>query len=312
MAPVDRTAEPPVDPRMRTRGLLAITAAMCTWSTAFVIAKGTDLSGPAFAFYRMWAGVAISFAALALTRRRLTWAGFRACALGGVLFAVDITLGFTSVKHTSVVNIGVIGALSPVVIAAISARLLGERIAPRDAALIAASFAGVVIVVIGSADQAETTTFGNVLAFIGIGTWTAYWFFTRRVRERFGPIEYLACVMLAGALTMTPLAFLLEDGAPTVPDATDWLAVWGVAIFPGFVGHSLVTWSHRYVESWRAAMITQLVPVLSSLLAWVALGEPITPVVAVGGSVVIAATGAVIVSAARRETALLEAVEGPR
>ena len=34
--------------------------------------------------------------------------------------------------------------------------------------------------------------------------------------------------------------------------------------------------------------------------------------VALGGALVIAATGAVIVGAARRESALLEAVEGPR
>ncbi|HEX6845028.1 MAG TPA: DMT family transporter [Actinomycetota bacterium] len=299
-----------MDPRLRTRGLFAITAAMCFWSTAFVMVKGSSLSGPAFALYRLWAGVAISLVAVAVTRRRLTWSAFRACALGGVLFAVDITLGFTSVKHTSVVNIGVIGALSPVVIAAISAKLLGERIALRDAALIGLSFVGVVIVVVGSADQAETTTFGNVLAFIGIATWSAYWFFTRRVRERFAPIEYFAYVMIAGALTMTPLTFVL-DGAPAVPTTADWLAVWGVAIFPGFVGHSLVIWSHRYVESWRAAMITQLVPVLSSLLAWAILEEAITPVVAVGGAVVIAATGAVIVNAARRESEIIDVVEGP-
>lgn len=308
----DHTATSRLDPRMRRRGLVAITAAMCVWSTAFIMVKSSSLDGPSFALYRLWAGAAVSLAAVAVTRRRLSWATFRACALGGVLFAVDITLGFTAVNHTSVANIGVIGALSPVVIAAISVRLLGERMVGRDAALIAVSFVGVVVVVIGSAGQEETTAFGNLLAFIGIATWTAYWFFTRHVRDRFGPIEYFACVMIAGAITMTPLAFALEGGAPPLPTATDWLAVVAVAVFPGFVGHSLVIWSHRYVESWRAAMITQLVPVLSSLLAWALLGEAISPIVALGGALVVAATGAVIVGAARRESALLEAIEGPR
>lgn len=302
---------PTVDAARRSRGLFAITMAMFAWSTGIVMVKWSSLDGLTFSIFRLWAGASISIVALLVTRRRISWATFRACGLGGVLFALDIGLGFTAVKHTSVVNFGVIGALSPVVIAVVSSRILGERIARRDAALIGLSFVGVAVVVAGAASQDATTPFGDLLAFVGIGSWCAYWFFSRRLRERFGSIEYFACVMIAAALTMTPAALLLE-GVPSMPSAHDWAAVWGVAMFPGFVGHSLVIWSHRYVESWRAAMITQLVPVLSSLLAWAVLSEPITPVVALGGAIVIGATGAVIVSATRRDAAVLDIVEGPR
>ena len=50
------------------------------------------------------------------TRRRLSWSAFRACALGGVLFAADIGLGFTAVRATTVADVALIGALAPVVI----------------------------------------------------------------------------------------------------------------------------------------------------------------------------------------------------
>jgi drug/metabolite transporter (DMT)-like permease len=99
---------------------------------------------------------------------------------------------------------------------------------------------------------------------------------------------------------MTPAA-ILTTGVPAWPSTRDWVAIWGAALVPGFVGQTLVIWSHRDVESWRSALITQCLPVMAVVLAWIVLGEPITPLVVVGGAVVVASTGAVLVSAARRD-----------
>jgi drug/metabolite transporter (DMT)-like permease len=134
----------------------------------------------------------------------------------------------------------------------------------------------------------------------GIATWSAYWFFSRSVRERVDPIVYFGCVMLMSAMVMTAAA-LTTTGVPAWPSARDWVAIWATALVPGFVGHTLVIWSHRDVESWRSALITQCLPVIAVALAWIVLGEPITPLVIIGGAVVVASTGAVLVSAARRD-----------
>ena len=294
----------------RAFGFAAIGVATFVWSLGVVLVKWSSLDGLTFAMFRLWAGTSVSVLALLVTRRRLPWATLRACAPGGVFFAVEISLSFSAVNRTSVVDVGVIGALAPVVIAIVSTRLLKERISGRDWLLILASFGGVVIVVADGWGQGAASRFGDLLALLGIVSWTGYWFFSRRVRERFDSLEYFACVMIVGALTLTPVALLLE-GAPGVPAARDWMAVFGVAIFPGFVGHTLAIWSHRYVESWRSAMITQLSPVLSALAAWIVLHEAVSPTVAVGGAIVVGASAAVIVSAARREHALEEPVEVP-
>jgi len=79
-----------------------------------------------------------------------------------------------------------------------------------------------------------------------------------------------------------------------------------VALLPGAVGHMLVAWSHRHVESWLSALITQCVPVVAALTAWVVVDEALTPVVAVGGAVVLCATGLIVAgsrAAARRDEA---------
>jgi len=284
----------------RRLGIVAVWVATFAWAWGYVLVKWSTLDGLRFAMFRLWAGAAISCAAMLLTGRRMSWSVFRACAVGGVLFAADIGLAFTAIKHTTIADVAVIGALAPVAIVIVSARRLHERVARRDRILVGASFVGVVVVAIALSGLPSWSPFGDLLAACGIVTWSAYWFFSRSVRDRVHPIVYFGCVMMAAAIGMTPAA-LLTGGVPAWPSARDWVAIWGVALVPGFVGHTLVIWSHRHVESWRSAMITQCSPVVTVVLAWVVLGEPVTPLVVLGGAIVIGATGVVLVSAARRD-----------
>jgi drug/metabolite transporter (DMT)-like permease len=288
------------------RGIVAVCLATCVWATGTVIVKGSGIGGLEFAMFRLWAGVLVSATALLVTRRRVSWATFLACAPGGLLFATDIGLGFTAVNLTSIADVALIGALAPVVIVIVSAVRLGERLSRRDAALTAASFVGVVVVAVGSSGRPTWSLAGDLFALIGVGVWTTYWFFTRRARESTGPIEYFGCVMLAGAVAITPVVMAVEGGI-TIPAARDLVSVAAVALFPGFVGHTLMIWAHKHVESWLAALITQCTSVLSVLLAWLILDEAVPALVAVGGALVLTCTGVVIAGAARRtETADLD------
>jgi drug/metabolite transporter (DMT)-like permease len=303
----------PEDDRLHRRGVGAVWLATFIWAWGPVLVKWSSLSGPTFAMCRLWTGVVISFIAIALTRRRFTLAAFRACAIGGVLFAADIGLGFTAVKRTTVADVALIGALAPVAIVLVSAYRLHERVTLRAWLLVAASFVGVVIVAVASAGRPSWSLAGDLMAAASIGTWSAYWFFSRSVRERFDPIIYFACVMLAGALTMTPLALAI-DGVPTAIAGRDVFAFVTVALFPGFVGHTLVIWSHKHVASWLSALITQVSPVITAVLAWLVLGERIPPLAAIGGAITVGATMAVIGLDARETRAehLEEGVERVR
>lgn len=283
---------PDLDP-LRRRGIAAVWLATFVWAWGPVLVKWSDLPGPTFAMLRLWMGVLISFTAIVVSRRRFTWTAFRACAAGGVLFAADIGLGFTAVKLTTVADVALIGTLATVVIVLLSSIRLGERVTLRSWSLVGASFLGIVIVAVASAGLPSWSLAGDVMALLGVGTWTTYWFFSRHVRERYDPIIYFACVMLAGAITMTPVA-LLTNGVPTNIAAGDLLAVVTVALLPGFVGHTLVIWSHKHVASWLSALITQVSPVITVVLAWLVLGESIPPAAVLGGAIVVGATMAVI------------------
>src|SRR6476646_7407757 len=118
--------------RLHRRGVGAVWLATFIWAWGPVLVKWSDLSGPTFAMCRLWTGVCISAIALLVTKRRITWSAFRACAFGGVLFAADIGLGFTAIKATTVADVALIGALAPVVIVLVSAYRPHERVSTRS------------------------------------------------------------------------------------------------------------------------------------------------------------------------------------
>jgi len=286
--------------RHRTAAIVAVSVTTVLWGSVGVFVKTTSISGLTFAMYRLWMGVAVHLFALAVLRRRLSWTTFKACAPGGALFAMDISLGFTAVKLTTVANAAIIGALSPILILLAAGRMFGERVGPRERALVALSFVGVAIVALGASGSPAWSPIGDMLALFGTLSWTAYWLFSKRARANASALEYMTSVMLAGAVTVTPVALLVGGFPPVGPEARDWVVLAVVTLVPGATGHLLVAWSHRHVEAWLGALITQCAPVISAAIAWPLLDEPLTPLVVLGGFVVVAATGLVIVTTARR------------
>jgi drug/metabolite transporter (DMT)-like permease len=282
-----------VAPDRRTAGILAISFTTLAWGLVPLILKQTDMPALTFAAYRLWMGVFVYAVVFAVTGRRLRWATVRACALGGVLFAIDVACSFLAFQLTSVANATIIGALAPVCIALGAARWFGERIERRDLFFVGASFAGVAIVAVGSAGSPDSGVWGDVFAGISVLSWTAYWLFSKRARVSIGALEYMASVMTVAAILMTAFAAVSGQGL-TPPQGVDWAWIWLVTLVPGALGHSLVAWSHRHVEAWLGSLITQCQPIVASIAAWILLGESLTTATIVGGLVVLAATAGVL------------------
>jgi drug/metabolite transporter (DMT)-like permease len=297
-------------PRADRRGLLAVALATVVWGSAGVMVKSSSLSGLRFAMIRLWIGAAIYGIVLLALRRRVSWSTLRACAPGGVLFGIDVSLAFLAFKGTTITNASIIGALSPIAIVLASAPLLGERIGRRELALAGVSFAGVALVAVGSAGAPTWSPRGDLYALAGVVSWAGYWFFSRRARATAGAVEYMACVMLTAAVVVTPVSLAL-GGSWQAPSSSDWVALVAVAIFPGFVGHTSMAWSHRHVESWLSALVTQCSPVVAAAAAWLFLEERVTLLTAVGVAVVLGATCLVIWDERRRTLAQIDVADHP-
>jgi drug/metabolite transporter (DMT)-like permease len=283
----------------RSLGIVAVSATTVAWGLVPLVLKETRMPTMAFASYRLWFGVLVYGVALLVTRRRLQWSTIRACAGGGLLFAVDLTLSFNAFKLTTVANATIIGALAPIAIAVGAARWFGERFDRRDVVFMVASFVGVGLVALGSSGSASWSPLGDALAALSVVSWTSYWLFSKRARRTVPPLEYMATVMLVAAMVVSS-ATAAAGISLAPPRGMDWIWVWLLVLVPGATGHVLLAWSHAHVEAWVASLITQGQPVVGATAAWLLLGESLTIVTVIGGGIVLAATAVVAVREGRR------------
>ncbi len=250
----------------RAEGIAGVVAAVAAWGFGPVLVKLIELPGLTLALYRLWLGFAVMLAVVALTGRRLRWTDLRTAGSAGLLFGVNVAFFFTALKHTSVADASLITALAPVLILVVAGPWFGERVRPRDIGLTAVTIGGVVLVVLGSSGSPEWSLFGDLLAVGALVTWAAYFVASKRARVRLGTLEFQAGVMLGAGGIATPVV-LLSGSDLVLPRGDDWIWLLLFVIVPGALGHSLMSWAHRYVDVSVSSLIVVAQPVVSTLAA---------------------------------------------
>ena len=78
------------------------------------------------------------------------------------------------------------------------------------------------------------------------------------------------------------------------PSWTNWGWLIGLAFGAGLLGHEMMNWSLRRIPIWLGSTFTLVVPVISSLAAWVWLGEPLNLLQGVAMAVVLGALALIV------------------
>jgi drug/metabolite transporter (DMT)-like permease len=258
-----------------TLGLTGAVIAVTAWGGTGVVIKAIDMESMSIAFYRfaLYAVVVVVW-----MRARSTWPSWhmlRNSLAGGVCLTLDVALFFTAVKLTTIVNATIIGALQPVLVIAVAGRLFGEHIRRRDVAAAAVAVAGVVAIVLLSSGKPEWNGVGDLAACGALFAWTGYLVFSKRSAATLTSIEYTVGTALWTALLTLPIG-LAAGHDMGVPSVSDWLPLAALALGGGVLGHTLMNWSLVRIPLWIGSALTLLIPVTSSLLAWVFLDESLS------------------------------------
>ena len=272
-----------VSTRTRPLGMGAAGLAAVLWGVGGVFAVLTTVSGLELTFYRLWMGV-ILLGALAIgSGNRINWPAMRASWLGGVLLAADMTLYFSSVKYTSIVDVSVIGSFQPALILISARRLFNERLKSADVAWIVVAMVGVIIAVLGPGVATKRQFFGDTLAVGSLVFWSAFWLVSKRTRQSVDTLRYTFSATLWAAVSITPVAALSGAlvGHITRPNLF-WIAL--IALVPGG-GDLAMNWAHHFVDASISSAITCLSPVVAGVTALIVLGQPLTLVEGLGGGV---------------------------
>ena len=286
--------------------IAAVVVAVISWGVGpiFVSSLTISLSTTVLLRQVIWLPVLFSLAHRAgdgFTRHHLA-----VSLKPGVFFALSTALGFGSFRETSIANATLIGSLTPAVLLFIAPRLLGEKVTLQRVAYSLVSFVGVVAVVVGAesgSGAGQQGWLGDTLALGNMLIWTVYFIAAKRARdEGVNTWSFLTGVCLINVLLAIPWAAASSDDLFDV-SRRDWMFLVLMMLIPGTMGHYLMTWAQRYLDTTVSSLITLGGPVISTSLAFLLLSQSVSLLQVLGGVVVLVGLGGVIISAATARSA---------
>ena len=250
-------APPPGDGENRTLGIVLMILGMAVLNAMDAVSKTLteDYSG----IQVSWARNAFHLLALVALvgpwrmRAMVTTANLRAQLVRGAALTISgtcIIIAFSLMKLADAIAVSFLG---PLLIVALSARFLGERVGIHRWAAVVAGFAGMIVLVWPSDGVLEA---GAMFAFAAAFFWAIGLMLTRHVR---GDPPWAA--LFYGAIVATVLLSLPLPFFWTAPDARGW-ALMALMGLMGGVAHGLI------ILAFRHASASLLAPFAYTLLVW--------------------------------------------
>jgi drug/metabolite transporter (DMT)-like permease len=275
--------------------LLFITPAL--WSVNYLVARWAPgvIAPHALAFGR-WALAALLLAAACggelRAKRHLVRSEWRQFLVLGLLgMWVCGAFVYIGGHSTSAVNIGLLYAASPVLIAIASALWLHERVGPAQVAGLALALAGMLHILLRGdwlALLALRLNPGDLWIAVAVACWTLYSLLLRAWPSAFSPVARLTLTAVAGVIVLLP--FTVVEALAWWPTELSWRSaalVAAAALLPGAGAYGAYSIMQRELGAARVAIVMYLGPLYSAVLAWAVLGERIAGFHLVGGALIL-------------------------
>ena len=286
--------------RRRPIALFAVIVAVTAWAIGPVFVVQLSISLPTTVLYRQLIWLPVLFVLAHLRGGGFTRHHWSVSWKPGIFFSLSAVFSFGSFKETTIANATLIGSLTPAVLLFLAPRILGEKVTAQRVVYSLVSFVGVIAVVIGaeSGGSSEHGLLGDAMALGNMAMWTIYFIAAKRARdEGVNTWSFLTGICLTNVLLAIPWALATSDDLMDV-QPRDWLLLVLMMLIPGTMGHYLMTWAQRYLDTTVSSLITLGGPVMSTGLAFVFLGQGVALAQMLGGVVVLLGLGGVILSTA--------------
>lgn len=290
----------------RTRlALAALGVAILSGSVASILIRWSDAPKATQVFFRLFfTSLAVAPVALARNRdafRTIERRDLVVSAVTGVILGAHFLLFFRSLDWTSVAAATTITQTHALLVPVGAYLLLDEGVTRRMSVGFAVALVGILVLSTGGLFSAsllagQRPVYGNGLAAAAAVGFAAYTLAGRSVRQRLPLFPYVTVVY--GMATVAVGCYAVATGTTLLRayPLAEWGIFLGLAIGPGLLCHTLLNWSLEHVDASVGSASFLGIPVLSTLLAVVLLGEVASAVTVVAGGVVLlgvylAATG---------------------
>jgi drug/metabolite transporter (DMT)-like permease len=292
-----------------TRGVVAIVVAFVGLSLGSTMAKSTGSPGAVVACWRflvaavLWHGIVAVRGARTGARRTVDGRAWRAAALPGVAFGVNLACFFSGVARTPIAHAEFISAMAPLVLVPVAAVTLHERVERSVLALGGVALAGVALI-LSRSSAAGTSYSGDLLVVGAVACWAVYLVLAKAARAQLDTPAFMAVMSTTASATTLVIALATEGaGALVGLSGTAWVLVALLALTSGTISHGLITWAQDRVQVGMISILQLAQPGLGVLWAATFLDESVAPVQLVGMAVVLGAVGTIARRSGRRRPA---------
>src|SRR5690606_9523839 len=252
-APYNRAPMPAESRQRLAQALLYLTPLL--WSANYIGARAAvDVIAPHQLAFARWAVAFLVMLPPALPALRRTWPRWRRewkamLLLGALGMWICGAFVYIGARTTPAVNIGLIYALAPVLIAILSVRLLGERLRGVQIAGAAVAIVGVAVILFkGSlADLlAIELTVGDLWIAVAMLSWTAYSVLLKRIPSVLDSFARQAVITFAGLVVLLPFTAVevaVQGIAPLTWEVIGLVLL--VALLPGFGAYQAYAYVQR-------------------------------------------------------------------
>ena len=255
------------------------------WTVNYLVARNArGVIEPYTLAFGRWLIAGIILATIA---RRELWSERRAVLAVWYEYVVLGTLGmmicgawvYLGAKTTQAVNIALIYAAAPVLIALGSVCWLKERMGATQQVGVALALAGVVHVVVKGQWTSLASVHwvvGDLWIILATVSWAGYAMLQKVWPSGLSATARLACICAGGVLVLLPFT-MWEAGLPTTPPWT-WHALAltvAVALLPGLGAYWIYGWAQKILGASRVAMTLYLGPLYGAVATYLVLDEPL-------------------------------------
>lgn len=295
LSPQDTTAVP-------LRACLALVGGLAALGFSAIFVRWAGAPGTVAAFYRMAIGLGmLTIPYLASRRGRPRFRAREALValIGGAFFALDLAFWSSGVMLSGATNPTLLANTAPIWVGLGAWLVLRERLPVRFWLGVVLALAGATFVIGLDAVQSMRLGLGTLLGLLAGLFYGGYFLITQVGRRSLSALSYFWLSALSATLVLLVINLVLAHPLGGYAPHT-YLSLLGLGVISQGAGWMAINYAQGHLPATTVASTLLGQPVLTGLLAGPLLGEPLRPLQALGGAVVL--LGIYIVHRSRQVT----------
>ena len=255
-----------------------------------IFVKLSDSSPSLIAFYRSLFALPFLYAWMKFEERndsaKIIWdkKTFFFLVLGGLCFALDMSIWNWSLTFTSVANATLMANIAPVFVVIFGVLFLGYKIEIFFIVTLLLALMGVFLVILPGE---QIMVFGDSLGILAAVFYAGYILSIKDLTNILQPARTLFLVTIITTVCLLPISLIEADSL--ILSKSEFFILISYAIFSQTLAQGLITSGISKVSAHLSSLVLLMQPVAAAFYGWFFLHELLSPLQMAGGLIVLAA-----------------------